>query len=192
MSNCIEPIVTEGTDRICAVELNQNDNRRIYIITVYMPHQTCVISNFQHELIILEKLIKDLTQKGPVMVIGDMNIHVGSQYGIRGWGVTTQNSHAFMRAIHRCDMNLVDIGYKGSGPTYTYHSTRGSSYIDHCAISNNAQHVISKCEVLDDRIHNVSDHLAIRALLYLQICKPENNDYVRKNFVQRGEGMVFR
>ena len=119
----------------------------------------------------LVELISELSATGNVLLIGDTNCHFGSEHGTRGWGRTTANGRAFIDAMYKCDMIMIDMCEKTCGPTYTYSFKRGRSYIDHCAISGGLYYVVKSCEVLDDEIRNVSDHLAITTELSLK-CVP--------------------
>ena len=101
---------------------------------------------------------------GPVIVIGDVNVHLGKEYGPRGWGKTTSNGVKLMQVMMRCGMKIRDLQDDCRGPTYTYSFSQGKSYIDHCFISDDHCHLAS-CNVLHDDIHNVSDHLALSVKL---------------------------
>ena len=161
IANSVRPHHNTGTDRMCMIEITQEGGRKLFVISVYLPYQGCTTSNFHEEINVLENIISEYSEKGSVVVIGDINVHMGSEYGVRGWGVTYPNGHAYMRAMQRCDMSVVDIGEKGSGPIYTFHNSLGVSYIDHCAVSNCILPEVQSCSVIDDEIRNVSDHLPL-------------------------------
>ena len=71
-----------------------------------------------------------------------------------------------MNTMEKFNMCAIDIGSIGSGPNYTFSSVRGRSYIDHIIVSEKLRSHVW-CEVFEDTIHNVSDHLAIQARLEL-------------------------
>ena len=125
LSNVIRPLPITDSDRVCAIEINPRFYNKMFLVAVYMPHQTCVISNFSRELSILEGHINEYSLKGDVMVAGDMNCHIGREFGTRGWGSTTPHGHEMMGMLYRCNMDLIDIGNKGKGPNFTYHSSCG-------------------------------------------------------------------
>ncbi len=60
------------------------------------------------------------------------------------------------------NLEIVDIGDKGKGPTYTFYVEGvGRSYIDHCIVSSNIEQNVIHSTVLEDSIENTSDHLAL-------------------------------
>ena len=67
----------------------------------------------------LENLIENCKTMGEVVVIGDMNVHFGSEYGGRCWGSTSPNGKRLMSCLKNHDMCVVDIGEKGRGEGYT-------------------------------------------------------------------------
>ena len=121
ISNMVNPRPDLGSDRMCVLELYPKDRPVCFIMSVYMPHQGCQISDFKEELAILENVLEACKSDGDVCIIGDMNIHLGSEYGHRGWGSTSSNGKMFMRLMAQYNMQCVDM-VKGSGPAYTYMS----------------------------------------------------------------------
>ena len=100
ISHVIRPIPKAGTDRHCLIQVQANDQLTIYIIAVYMPHQTCKISDFKQELIELETLIYEFGAMGEVLVIGDTNVHLG---------------RLSLTLIRRCDLmwEIIDTRWRG-------------------------------------------------------------------------------
>ena len=147
---------------MCVVQIILPDSSKLYVIAVYLPHQTCEIADFKQELGILEKIIANCHNDGSVLVIGDTNLHLGPECGVRGWGKTYSNGHLFMNTMN---IWVVDIGIKGRGPIYTYQSNVGSSYIDLVCVSRDLLNKIKFSEVITDDIHNISNHLAVSATL---------------------------
>ncbi len=99
---------------------------------------------------------------GEVIVIGDTNTRFGSEVGYRGWGQTTCNARKLLTCCNNHRLKIVDIGEKGEGPEYTFHVEGvGSSYIDHCIVSERLEESITRCQVDYDSMSNTSDHLSI-------------------------------
>ena len=81
LSNNVRALYNDGTDRMCVLQVKLNDDLTVYVIAVYLPHQSCTISDFNHEPNALRTMICEYSAKGSVLVIGDMNVHLGSEYG---------------------------------------------------------------------------------------------------------------
>ena len=178
LDNIVRPLPEMGDDRICVVQLTV-DTSLYYIIAVYMPHQTCKIDNFENELAKLQSIIVECSAKSHgVIVIGDCNAHIGADLNIgpcseRLWGRSTKSGKLFYSTMTSCDLDIVDIGCKGTGSVYTYRSGDGLhfSYIDHCAVSFDLVSRVRKCNVLSDSINNTSDHLPMKLTMDLSIHK---------------------
>ena len=158
LSSYIRPLPDLGTDRICGIQLSMG-NRKYLILSVYMPHQTCYISNFGDELNVLENIICEYSQMGEICIIGDVNVSLGIEYGKRGTR-TNANGKRMMNMMLRYDMHPIDL-IIGEGPRWTYTWANGKTYIDHVFVSDGLKYAITKCNVIEDEIANVSDHLPI-------------------------------
>ena len=151
------------SDRICVIEvLNSYFSRSVFIVGVYLPHQTCKIANFEEHLNILSDIIAQCSTNGEVIVIGDTNCHFGQDIGERFYGKTTRNAKSLYTVINAANLVILDSNRSScKGPTYTFNVDNvGRSYIDHCFVS----HLISlnaKCTILDEDVSNMSDHLPI-------------------------------
>ena len=162
----------EGSDRICMIELIV-ENRSLFIICVYMPHQTCQISSYDEELTILCDIIERYRPKGPCIILGDWNINFGVEYGFRCSGNTTVRANILTHTFRTYGLIPVDLSPKGSGETYTFTGGHGTTYLDHIVISAELYEQVTECLVLPECIENTSDHLAIVMSTVLNI--HENN-----------------
>ena len=163
LSNIIKPLDVGKCDRICALQVNLCD-MTLFIVGVYMPHASCIIADYKQVLSELDGVLIDMMSKGEVILIGDVNCHFSREIGPRGWGRTSPNGKLFINQLQQYNMVASDMGSNCTGPTYTFSSTRGSSYIDHCFTSRHISDRLN-CEILEDTVNNVSDHLPIRAVL---------------------------
>ena len=120
--------------------------------------------------------------KGSVIVIGDTNVHLSHDVGVRGWGRTTTNGHTFIRTMSRCEMQIIDMGDKGTCPVHTYEASQCTSYIDHVCVSSALYSHVRYCKVFDDDVSNVSDHMPISVDLII----PALND----NYNQCNTGSI--
>ena len=160
--NCkVKPHPDVGSDRICMIEINGIGDRNIFLIAVYMPHQSCKISDFCTELRHVENILNEFQPKGTCIIIGDFNINFAASHGSRCSGRSSLNSERFIRAMDMHGMVVADIGEKGNGPNYSYSGWHGTSYLDHVAVPASFMNYVKDCIILPDCIENVSDHLPI-------------------------------
>ena len=179
MSYHIQPLTNLGSNRVCVVKACLS-NITFYIIAVYLPYYGCSVADFRNELSVLENVITQCYSDGEILIIGDMNSHIGKEHGCRGWGKTSENGKLLINTMTKYDMIVSDLGDKGDGPNYTYSSSSGRSYIDHCIVSRRLHHMIKKCVVQDDHICNVSDHLALSVVIDLSYSPVSNGQKRRK------------
>ena len=152
------------SDRICVIEvIGACFQRSLFIVGVYLPHQTCKISNFEYHVNVLSDVIAQCSISGEVMIIGDTNCHFGFEVGNRYWGNTTKNAKALLNVIKAHGLKVLDANEDlCCGPQYTFNIDNvGKSYIDHSIASELVVLNIINCEVIEEDIANVSDHLPI-------------------------------
>ena len=154
----------------------------LFVICVYMPHQTCVISNFEHELNILKDILERYRPQGPCLILGDWNINFGAEFGHRCSGVSSLRVKMVSNMLRTYDMMIVDTSLKGKGETYTFSGGHGTSYLDHIAIPAEFYANVIECAVLPDCIENTSDHLAVimKTLLTITVKKPLESTYSKR------------
>ena len=177
--SCLSSLITKvqvNSDRICAIKVSKLNDKgaSLYIIGVYMPHQQCIISDFNEHLAELDLLITKCQLDGEVMVIGDYNCHFGIEQGPRFTGSTTRHGRLMIDMLNSRSMVLVDSLATCVGPTYTFRVDGvGESYIDHCAISRTLLCNVESCAVLEDCLINTSDHLPIRVVIAQKTMMPK-------------------
>ena len=153
---------TIQNDRMCGVRIRQN-NLNIYVLGVYLPQQGCQFDSYDETLDLLEFYISECQKDGVVIVVGDMNAHVGTDVcpsSYRCLGVSTRQGRRLANMTKRNGCLIADLEPFANGPTYTYMSSLGHhSYIDHCIISLEVINWIKCVGVLEEDALNVSDHL---------------------------------
>ena len=149
LSSYMQPMPEYGTDRICVTKVNLGSDNTFYLIAIYLPYQGCKIASFDDELYNLETFINDIGTQHSCFIIGDTNCHVGRPYTEdRSWGQSYANTHKLFDTMNRNQLSMIDIGSKGRGPTYSFASSRGFSYIDHCIVSCSFISKVGQCEVI--------------------------------------------
>ena len=181
-SNSINKYITAlkdiSNDRMIILKYNDGIET-IFIIGVYLPQQRCRVSNFDRYLSELKEVITTYKNYGNTIVIGDINCHFGSGAGLRTWGKTTPQAKKFQRILYECDMEIIDIGNMGQGPTYTfYREGIGKSYIDHVCVSRNLLSKVISCTIANECLSNTSDHQDIA--IHLEMCKLRS-EYAEKS-----------
>ena len=171
----VRPLPKLGNDRICAIEINLS-GIRYYVLSIYMPHQTCKISDFDYYLECLKSVVEEGSISAQIICVGDMNVHLSRYYGERCWGVTNRNENRFMEMVDLCNLTMIDICEHGSGPVYTFCGGNGMSYVDHALVSSGIVNGYVKCEVQEECIQNVSDHLAMITVVQVPELRSEYND----------------
>ncbi len=71
-------------DSICGIKISSQNGPNLYVLSVYLPHESCRIAKCDDVIIDLEKYVAALHPHGVVIVIGDINSHFGSECGPRG------------------------------------------------------------------------------------------------------------
>ena len=175
LDNRIRPLPEKGTDRMCVVQF-QTPCSIVYIVSVYLPHQTCIIDNFDLEIDKLNDLCCECNAVGSTILLGDTNCHFGLEYSIRSFGSSTAHARKLGNIIKACNMSVVDLSEKCTGPSYTWMSDNGRhvSYIDHVIVSEKLVPFVKSCKILEDDIINVSDHLPLLCTINVEysIVKP--------------------
>ena len=144
IANHVTTMPELGTDRMCVIRIDFPGISPMTVVAVYLPHQSCAISDSEDELEQLGININDCTSNGEVMIIGDTNVLLGPEYGLQVWGTTSKNGKLFMKTMIQCQMNIIDIGEEASGPVYTLEHTKGRTYIDHHLVTNGLSPAVSK------------------------------------------------
>lgn len=164
LAHCIKPVRNTLSDRFCAIQLLLPNGRVIFVISIYLPQQGCVISDYQTELDILEQFVTECEASGDVILAGDWNAHLGEGTGHRAWGKTSQNGHKLLRMVERCSLEVVDLDEKCTGPCSTFYSDTAPNvhtYIDHIITTKDIVNNTKEICVIQDVIANTSDHLPL-------------------------------
>ena len=183
LSNNIQKCSELGDDRICVIKLTHDGSLPLFIVGVYLPQRECVISTFDEYLYHLEYITEMCKSEGDVLICGDFNCHFGHEYGHRSWGKTTVNAAKLKGVVDRQSLSIMDLSSLCTGPKYTFNVEGvGTSYIDHCLVSDSLTHRVNTCEVLHDTVMNTSDHLALRVNLTVNV--PNRYDYHGKHNIK--------
>ena len=108
----------------------------------------------------VEHLISRFKSDGPLIVVGDLNAHLGSRdpevkNACNGRGLEWNT------IIHTYFFHNVSLGCLSSGPTYTYSSCGNISTFDYVIANQDAARGINTCVTLEDHPLNTSDHIPV-------------------------------
>ena len=160
LNNRITRLPELGSDRICVAKIKMSEKLNCYIIAVYLPHQSCRIASFEDEVAALESVIIECLTDGQVLIIGDENVQLCLDYGLRGSPISSRHGDLLMRMFLKYKIMCYDLLY-ATGPKYTYEKAGIRTYIDHVFVTDGLLEYVDKCEIMNDVIQNVSDHLPI-------------------------------
>ena len=117
------------SDRICGIRI-RTDCDLLHVICVYLPQAVCSIASYKSELEALSKGVQECASAGGhIIVIGDVNAHVGREGGLGGWGKTSKNGNMLCRFATMCNLDIVDLKCNTVGPKYSYISVPGELHL---------------------------------------------------------------
>ena len=111
----------------------------------------------------VDHCISQLSNKGHLLVLADLNAHLGS----RDTSVINSRGNKWIKMIDEhflINASLCSIAF---GPTYTYTSGGNSTIIVYIISNSDAFTGISSCSTLKEHSLNTSDHLPISCSLNL-------------------------
>ncbi len=170
LNNLVTPLKNINHDRICGIKL-QTVGDPWFIFSVYLPQINCKIADYVDVVLHLEMCVERVRGEGNILIIGDMNAHFGVEYEPRGWGITTRNGKTLNDFIRRLNMTCIDMTEQCKGPTYTFYSKVGKSYVDHCVMNIEASEYVTECRVWERCVENRSDHSPLTVCLNLSMTK---------------------
>ena len=167
LDKCIKPITTIKSDRICGIQVETGKNGLLTVVSVYMPQANCKIAEYDNVLHELDEVAEHYSQVGHVLIMGDVNAHIGPEGGPRGWGKTTPSGHKLLHWVKESALQLYDMQDCCHGPRYTFKKKgrENKSYIDHCIVTGSLVPYIRQCRVWEPEDRNISDHLPLSIVL---------------------------
>ena len=154
-----------SSDRICGIKLQLN-KQDIYVVCVYMPQSGCTTASFKVVVEELNRVVLDYQRRGSIVIMGDINAKFSKATGPRGGAVTSKNGALMSNFVKHLGLQIIDLQSTTIGPRYTYTSHWGTtSYLDHCLISSDIIKHVIRCEVKEEQVENLSDHLPLSLIL---------------------------
>lgn len=147
-------------DRIVGIKYEINTMCSIYLIQVYLPCSNHSIENFRDYFDRLQNIIHYYSEKGLVILMGDMNTYLpwlSTRVRPSGRSVCFQS---FLQRNNLISVNTLGM-CTGAKSTFVTYDGRHESLIDHFIIPVEKAHFVKSCEICDDHALNVSRHRPI-------------------------------
>ena len=165
------PLYSLGNDRVMAIKIQTTGNEPLFVIIVYLPSSNYPLSEYDDALSVLSNVHAYCSDRGRVLVLGDMNGQLGQIGGARcplGQSVRGGRLHNFME-----EHNLVSLVSHTmcTGPvvTYTGYDDQHGTQIDHICVDKSDICNIIYCRVGSDSAINTSDHHDITVVLRIDL-----------------------
>ena len=159
------PLSSVTSDRFCGIQVSTPLGITISVIGVYMPS-----SDVSHEVYVsylndIDSLLSSLPTDNPVLVIGDLNCHLGHLGGNRSRDEPNSRGVLWKELLDKHSMFVASLSVLSSGPLHTYTSGGHSSTLDYVLGNAASADLFLSCVTLDDDPLNTSDHLPISVKL---------------------------
>ena len=160
----VVPIPCES-DRVCAIEVKLPCGDTLTVIG------TCgagSLSLFNEELNTIEAVCCSQEKKGPVLIAGDFNAHLGPLGVPRVLGSPNLPGFALKEFIDRNLLFAASCADFASGPYYTCTT---QTTVDYVLVTTACSFLITSCFIHEEHPLNTSDHLPITTSLSLSVKK---------------------
>ena len=102
-------ILSIDSDIIFAIQLSVSSFVSLSIVGVYLPTTDSPLTLCKECLQELENVIFSLQTDGPVLEMGDFNVHIGQSYSDRVSGQTNTQGHLLLDLMNRTDIMLFHL-----------------------------------------------------------------------------------
>ena len=143
------PLFLSDCDRMCGLQIElKSVERCLSILGVYMPNAAQPQDVYDSYFDSVDHCISQLSNKGPLLVLGDLNAHLGS----RDTSVINSRGNKWIKLIDEHSLINASLCCIASGPTYTYTSGGNSTIIDYIISNSDTFRGISSCSTLEESI----------------------------------------
>ena len=162
------PIPNLSSDRICGIQLSLSNNLALHVIGTYMPSSDQSREAYVDCLNEVDSLLSRLPSNNPVVVMGDLNCHLGHLGDSRSTEEPNHRGVLWKELLDRHSLFVASLGALSMGPIHTYSSGNHSTTLDYVIGNVALAEMLQSCETLDDDPLNTSDHLPILTRLASQ------------------------
>ena len=106
------------SDRIVGIQFAPPDQDPLFVFSVYVPSSIECLD-------ILWSLCEVYINKGPFIIVGDYNAHLGKLVGARGYGHANKRGEKLLEFLNYFNLVVLNLLNLTSGPLYTFMSENG-------------------------------------------------------------------
>ena len=164
------------SDLIVGFQINAPNQDPLFILSVYFPSSNHQFTEFCECLDLLWSLCDIYVNKGPFVLMGDFNAHLGNMGGSRGFGNIDNRGEKLIEFLDYFNLLVLNLSETACGPLHTFMSDDGrhKSVIDFIIVLATFISKIVSCKVDEWKCDLLSDHVPISASLVN--CFNSNND----------------
>ena len=157
----VVPLSHITSDRICGIQLPLPHSHPLSILGVYMPSSDQPEEAYSSQLDLVSNILSEITTSSPVLVMGDLNCHLGHLGGPKSSDSPNSRGAKWKQVIdHHC-LYVPSLSSLAQGPVHTYQCSDISTTLDY-VLGNQATSVaLSSCDTIEDHPLNTSDHLPL-------------------------------
>ena len=100
------------------------DQDPLFVFFVYFPSSNCSLTEFLECLDILWSLCEVYINRGPFIIAGDYNAHLGKLAGARGYGHADKRGQKLLEFLNYFDLVVLNLLSLTSGPLHTFMSEK--------------------------------------------------------------------
>ena len=104
----VEVLENIGNDRIAAISVKQHESEQMFLVGTYLPCATESMEVYNSYVEQLENVLYQLQQRGTIIIMGDINAHIGHLGGPRSFGKVNSRGCNFMKIINDFDLLSVN------------------------------------------------------------------------------------
>ena len=157
-----------NSDRICAIQLALSGSSLLTIIGIYMPSSDYPQDEYISCLEAVDTIISRLSPDDPLLVVGDLNCHLGPMGGHRSSDSTNSRGILWKELIDNHSLYVPSQSDIATGPTYTYSSGGSFTTLDYIIGNAVLASYLTSCRTIEDHSLNTSDHLPLSVKLNIQ------------------------
>ena len=157
----VSPITNLVHDRVCGVRYQSPSGDIFRIFSVYMPSPGSS-DDYQSTLDDIAGFISDDEDNSLALLCGDWNSDLGFLGGPKSNRAPTNLGKKTAKFFKEFSLFAANMLKESKGPVNTFNGGMGSSTLDYLALPVGIKHQVVSCEVIEDKILNLSDHNAVR------------------------------
>ena len=148
--------------------MSLSNNLALHVIGMYMPSSDQSREVYVDCLNEVDSLLSRFPSNDPIVVMGDLNCHLGHLGGSRSTEEPNHRGILWKELLDRHSLFVTSLGALSTGPIHTYSSGDHSTTLDYVIGNVVLAEMLQSCEILDDNPLNTSDHLPILTKLAFQ------------------------